>query len=87
MTSQPFEFMVIDEKDLTPIKGKELFEGATFYIKHDNGDFERCVCEPTWQANRGHLAHYRQWIQKLSAEGRLFRRRDKAFKDFSNLDL
>lgn len=79
--------MFIDEKELIPIKGKELFEGATFYIKHDNGDFQRSVCDPDWQFNRGHLAGYRKWIMKLSEDCRLFRRRDKPFKDFSNLEF
>jgi hypothetical protein len=78
--------MIIDEKDLLPITANDLKEGFTFYIKQDNGEFERCVCDPAWQSNRGHLAAYRQWVVKLSKEGKLFRRRDIAFEDFRNVE-
>lgn len=77
--------MVIDEAELKPIKGNQLYEGATFYIKHGDGDFERAVVERDWQRSRGHLWNYRQWITKLSSEGKLYFNRERPGHDFTGM--
>jgi hypothetical protein len=73
--------MVIDIKKLRPIKANELFPGAIFYLLRDDGEFDKCDCQPDSYSPR-QLKEYREATKKYSVEGKLFTRRDKAFHDF-----
>jgi hypothetical protein len=75
----------MDEKKLKPCKANELFEGAVFWVKMDDGTLEKCVCALAWYPTEEMLTAYRAWIKKMSIEGRLFTRRDKPFQCFRDI--
>jgi hypothetical protein len=79
------QYFKITEEHLIPIKGKDLSNGFTFYIKQENGEFHRAVVQLEELTTKKMLEEYRLGIKKLSEEGRLFSRRDKKGKDFRDL--
>jgi hypothetical protein len=68
-----------NEKDLKPCTASELFAGAVFWIRQDNGEFHKATIpkEGEYITNA-----YRRGIKKFSIEGKLWTRRDKPFKHF-----
>lgn len=76
--------MLIDEKDLIPVKGKELFPGAIVYVKEGN-EFLKIEIDLAWYPSDRLKNEFRAKITELSAAGKLFRRRDKPFQDFRDL--
>ena len=68
--------MPIDTSDLIPFQASELVIDGYFYVKEDDG-YHRAVITQ-WELNtwkrHGTIEKHRQNLEKLSKEGRLFRR-------------
>lgn len=78
--------MIIDEKLLMQVQAKDLFDGAIVYIKQDNGTFEKCEIDLCWYPTHNLMNQFRAEMKRLSLAGRIFSRRDKAFKDFRDVE-
>lgn len=70
---------------LRACQGKELFEGAVYYIEDVNGILHKCVLELAWWPTERMKQEARTTIARYSKEGKLFTRRDKAFQDFRDM--
>jgi hypothetical protein len=85
MNTKPF--FKITEDLLRPCTAKELFVGATFYTKHKDGTFTRCVVDidtPYYETEKQKQG-FRDWVKQLSKDGNIYMRRDKAGHDFRDL--
>ena len=80
-------FFEITEDMLRPCTANELHVGATFYVKRDDGKFERAVIDLSYYTTANMLQQFKDWVKKNSREKRLFTRRDKAFHDFRDVYL
>jgi hypothetical protein len=78
-------YFEITEDLLRPCTANELKIGATFYVKRDNGKFERGVIDLAYYVTPNMLQQFKDWVKTKSKEGKLFTRRDKAFNDFRDL--
>lgn len=76
-----------DPKDLIQIKANQLKPGDVFYLKNDEGKFERCSVNLADYPTPYKMQCFREWLKKKSEEGRLHFRRDKGGKDFSDMLL
>lgn len=68
-----------NEQDLRQCNANELFLGAVFWIKQEDGSFHKATIP---EVSDQVCNKYRQGLVKFSQEGRLWTRRDKAFKHF-----
>jgi len=78
-------YFEITEDLLRPCAANELKIGATFYVKRDDGKFERAVIDLSYYTTANMLQQFKDWVKTKSKEGKLFTRRDKAFNDFRDL--
>lgn len=75
---------MIAEQDLRPVKASELFPGAWFYLKTEDGTFALCKIDYTWHPpGTKSLDWFRKTTLEHSKANRLFVRRDKPFHNFS----
>jgi len=74
--------MKIDPKDLITLP-MPIQIGGHFFLKMENGDFQRCVITE-WELQNPERAQYLR-IQTMTyhSQGRLFVRRDKPWSNFN----
>lgn len=75
------DFTKHDEKDLRQCNASELTLGAVIWLKQPDGEFHKMTVEPPPAGTKNGI-EYREQLAKWSKEGRLWTRRDKAFKHF-----
>ena len=73
--------MVIDEKELKPIKASEIKIGGIFYLKIGE-EYYTCCIHPEEVAH--HPLHLKEWSKQFSKENRLFIRTQKPFQSFQS---